>query len=233
MADVVKWTDNAGAFNNANAVTPMPVAVYTGGSGATATQVQGNVASGAADAGNPVKIGAVGNDTTLTQNANGNRVDLAVNRYGVLYIAAGEYDGTAGGDGRGSLIGLSRRDTGISNTPTPLAVGGYVLNGSGAWDRQRGDVNGIVVQSALSTATWNYATATGGIVNTTTAVTIKTAAGASVRNYLKNLQISADTLGAATELAGWWRVIHHAPRPRLASFNMSSKPEPFCIRRDN
>lgn len=48
---------------------------------------------------------------------------------------------------------------------------------------------------------WNYAAAASGIANTTTAVTIKTAGGAGVRNYLTCLQISAEALGAATELA--------------------------------
>jgi len=77
----------------------------------------------------------------------------------------------------------------------------YVLNGAGTWDRQRGDANGSVVQAGLSSTFWNYAAAASGIVNTTTAVTLKAAAGASVRNYLKTLTIAHDTLGAATELA--------------------------------
>jgi hypothetical protein len=47
---------------------------------------------------------------------------------------------------------------------------------------------------------WNYAAAAGGIVNTTTAVTIKAAAGAGVRNYISSLNISHDALGAATEI---------------------------------
>jgi hypothetical protein len=64
-----------------------------------------------------------------------------------------------------------------------------------------GDANGTVVQPALSSTFWNYAPPAGGIVNTTTAVTIKTAAGAGVRNYIKSLQLTADTLGAATEFA--------------------------------
>jgi hypothetical protein len=55
-------------------------------------------------------------------------------------------------------------------------------------------------QPAQTSAFWSYAAATGGIVNTTTAVTVKTAAGASVRNYLQTLTIDWDTLGAATEL---------------------------------
>jgi hypothetical protein len=48
---------------------------------------------------------------------------------------------------------------------------------------------------------WAYAAATGGIVNTTTAVTIAAAPSNSQRNYLTSLQIATDTLGAATELA--------------------------------
>ena len=46
---------------------------------------------------------------------------------------------------------------------------------------------------------WSYAPAATGIVNTTTAVTIKTAAGAGLRNYLTGVGLSTDTLGAATE----------------------------------
>lgn len=48
---------------------------------------------------------------------------------------------------------------------------------------------------------WNYAAATGGIVNTTTAVTMKAAAGAGFRNYITDLQVQTATLGGATELA--------------------------------
>jgi hypothetical protein len=48
---------------------------------------------------------------------------------------------------------------------------------------------------------WAYAAATSGIASTTTAVTIKAAAGAGLRSYLTDLQISHATLGAATEFA--------------------------------
>lgn len=48
---------------------------------------------------------------------------------------------------------------------------------------------------------WSYAAAESGIANTTTAVTIKAAAGAGQRNYIEALQVSHATLGAATELA--------------------------------
>jgi len=48
---------------------------------------------------------------------------------------------------------------------------------------------------------WSYAAASGGISNTTTAVTIAAAAGAGIRNYITGVQITSDALGTATELA--------------------------------
>jgi len=50
-------------------------------------------------------------------------------------------------------------------------------------------------------AGWTYAAAAAGIVNTTTAVTVKTAAGASLRNYITNIQVMSEALTTATELA--------------------------------
>lgn len=48
---------------------------------------------------------------------------------------------------------------------------------------------------------WNYAAASGGISNTTTAVTFKAAAGAGLRNYITGIDFSASALGVATEIA--------------------------------
>lgn len=48
---------------------------------------------------------------------------------------------------------------------------------------------------------WSASAGASGIVNTTTAVTLKAAAPAGFRNFLTDLQIASDTLGAATELA--------------------------------
>lgn len=64
-----------------------------------------------------------------------------------------------------------------------------------------GDANGTVTQPAPVAAFWRYAAATGGITNTTTAVTVKSAAGAGVRNYVLSMQCDTDALGAATEFA--------------------------------
>ena len=55
---------------------------------------------------------------------------------------------------------------------------------------------------APTSTEWSYAAAASGIVNTTTAVTIKAApAPATWRNYITDLQFMAEALGAATELA--------------------------------
>jgi hypothetical protein len=48
---------------------------------------------------------------------------------------------------------------------------------------------------------WSYGAAAAGILNTTTAVTIKTAAGAGIRNYITSIQVMSEALTTATELA--------------------------------
>lgn len=48
---------------------------------------------------------------------------------------------------------------------------------------------------------WAYAAASSGIVNTTSAVTIKAAASSGNRNYITSVQIMAEALGTATEVA--------------------------------
>ena len=157
--------------------------------------VTGNVAAGATDSGNPVKVGAKYN-STLPTLTDGQRGDLQTGARGSLNVTLFAQDSasvvsTAGTTSDGfSTSGLGLLTRGLA----------YGFNGT-SWDRARGDTNGLVVQPALSSTFWNYAAATGGIVNTTTAVTVKAAAGASVRNYLCTLTLNHDTLGAATEVA--------------------------------
>lgn len=58
-----------------------------------------------------------------------------------------------------------------------------------------------VLSDSSDVTPWSYAAAASGIVNTTTAVTIKAAAGAGLRNYISSIQVMAEALGTATELA--------------------------------
>lgn len=59
----------------------------------------------------------------------------------------------------------------------------------------------VVYMWSLPGLTWKYAAAAGGIVNSTTAVTLIAAAGGGIKNYVKHLQISvAGTVTTASEL---------------------------------
>lgn len=154
----------------------------------------GNVASAATDSGNPVKIGGRYNATqpTLTD---GQRGDIQLDsRANVIVSINGK------GNTGGANVYSVTADGAAANSGLATWSETALYNGA-TWDRARGDANGLVVQPGLSSTYWNYAAASGGIVNTTTAVTIKAAAGASVRNYVCWLHIVHDTLGGATEVA--------------------------------
>lgn len=57
----------------------------------------------------------------------------------------------------------------------------------------------VGVYPASPATPWSYAAAASGIAATTTAVTIKAAAGASLRNYITGFSLSHFTLGNVTE----------------------------------
>ena len=92
----------------------------------------------------------------------------------------------------------------------PLTVGGVVRAAATppitfvAGDSVRLTMTASGLQAVMPYTTpeagWSYAAAASGIVNTTTAVTVKAAAGASLRNYITNIQVMAETLTTATEL---------------------------------
>lgn len=73
-----------------------------------------------------------------------------------------------------------------------------VSNGGLAASLTEGEVN---KPFAFAASDWAYAAASLGIVNTTTAVTIKAAAGAGLKNYITGISFMAEALGTATELA--------------------------------
>lgn len=59
----------------------------------------------------------------------------------------------------------------------------------------------IISIQAPTSNIWSYAAAASGISNTTTAVTVKTAGGASVRTFVTSMDLSFSALGVATEFA--------------------------------
>lgn len=90
----------------------------------------------------------------------------------------------------------------------PVRIGARALTG-GYTPVQTGDVADLVATLSgslivkpysIPDADWQAAAPAGGITNSTTAVTLKAAAGGSLRNYITAIQVSSDVLGAATEL---------------------------------
>jgi hypothetical protein len=76
-----------------------------------------------------------------------------------------------------------------------------VVDESGAASGPYRSIMAVQPTGDLDSALWAYAAASGGILNTTTAVTFKAAAAAGIRNYITSIQIMAEALGTATELA--------------------------------
>lgn len=189
-AQSAKLPASLGAKTGAASLSVVPA---SDGFAITAT---GNVASAATDSGNPIKIGGKYN-ATLPTYVDGQRGDVGISSRSVLLSAP--VSSAAGADAlTNSNIGTCY----AGNATTALMqIAPTAFNGT-SWDRQRGDVAGLVVQPyAMAGSRLQYAAASGGISNTTTAVTIFAAAGASTRNYLTALQITAEALGTATELA--------------------------------
>lgn len=107
-----------------------------------------------------------------------------------------------------TLIGMANNNQSLSGSPYFMSMGGNTR-----LTNQITDITGAVstpltfatgsqllnIPYSVPEATWQYACPTGGIVNTTTAVVVKTAAGAGLRNYLASISLSTDTLGTATE----------------------------------
>jgi len=154
--------------------------------------VVGNTASGVTDTGNPVKIGGVASSATPTTASDGQRKDAWLGPQGQVVTSEGAFTGV---DGASNSLAASYTTTNAN--PRLAAIANYGFNNT-TWDRLRSNTTGTIV---IPPQGWQYAAASGGITNTTTAVTIKASAGAGLRNYVSSVQINTDALGTATELA--------------------------------
>jgi hypothetical protein len=105
------------------------------------------------------------------------------------------------------IAGAAAHDAVISGNPVRLAGRALTANYAAV---ATGDTADLVTTLAGALVTrpyaipeldWAYAAGAAGILNTTTAVTIKAAAGAGVRNYITGLQVMSEVLTNATELA--------------------------------
>jgi hypothetical protein len=156
----------------------------------------GSEASGVAVTSKPIGMGGKASSTLPTPVAANQRIDTWHGLGGSIVVCAAAR--TALTDAfNNSTIGTWAMPDGINTGP--MANANTYFNNT-SWDKMRGDVNGAVNQPfAMASSRWVYATPTGGIVNTTTPVTIISAAGVGVRNYLTALQIDFDALVTATE----------------------------------
>lgn len=106
------------------------------GAGATIGSVTGNVASGATDSGNPIKVGGVASTSQPSAASNGQRKDLWVTLDGALImggILVSDADGMTSGTGY-----IAR-----SNTQAALAQAvRYWLFNESNWDRPRNNTQG-------------------------------------------------------------------------------------------
>jgi hypothetical protein len=182
-----------------------------------------NCAPGSATVADPV--GCVFNTTRPTATT-GTTLPLQCTSRGGAFVTLTDTGNT--------VVGVASNGTDTVGTATVgLAVQalGYVFDGT-TFARQRGDIVGTVTQPGLSATHWTYAAAAGGISNTTTAVTIKAAAGAGVRNCISSLQMFNGTLGAATEVAvrdgAAGTVLWRGQRGTVAISETMTFPVPIC-----
>lgn len=114
-----------------------------------ASTVQGNVASGATNSGNPVLAGGVF-ESAPAAVTNGQRRNLVTNPIGALLVAF-DTPGTSGADGAATLAGAITRSASAVGGSNPLAVGRFSLNGSGTWDRDRNNAAATLLASGART----------------------------------------------------------------------------------
>lgn len=123
------------------------------GSTADPMAVQGTVASGATDSGNPVKQGFKGLTGAPSAVTNGQRVDAASDEYGHQLVAIGKTPGSGGSDAQ-NLVAVYEGNAAGSAPVKPLGVAQYQINGtSGTWDRVRNNHEATLLASAARTTT--------------------------------------------------------------------------------
>lgn len=130
--------------------------VQGGATGASADQLQGNVASDAVDSGNPVKVGGI-YVTGPSPVASGDRIDAMYSRRGSASVMPA-YTPIAGLDGRSnSNLGFGNTAADPVNELGTVLIpvqAGYLFNGT-SWDREvkPNGVSRIVSAAATTNAT--------------------------------------------------------------------------------
>lgn len=105
------------------------------------------------------------------------------------------------------ITGAAAHDAAISGAPVRLGARALTANYTAV---ATGDVADLVTTLvgalvgkpySIPELDWHYVAAASGIANTTTAVTLVGAAAAGIRSYITSIDIMAEPLGAATEIA--------------------------------
>jgi hypothetical protein len=188
-----------GTFTNPFRVDPIGATVQPVSDGAGSLTVDGAVSLAAAI---PAGTNNIGDVDVLSVpaplNVTGNgaaatalRVTVANDSTGIV---AATVTGNVAHDSPVSGNPLQVAGDGRSTDPTAVSTGDVVRNLATLLGKQ------VFYPFALPGSTWNYAAATGGVVNTTP-VTIKTAGAAGIRNYITNVQVVNTHATQATEIS--------------------------------
>ena len=207
-----------GTLDNINLAQVGGTSVVTGGvSGLLG--VAGNVASGVADAGNPVKVGGVASSTAPTPVTVGQRVNAWWGLNGNLAIG-----GVAGisVDGEGTtLSNIPDLTTGVGRSG---AVATKYFNGT-TWDRARGDTSGAYVRSNFA---FNAATTITRPANTTTysagdvvggAITFANMGTSGGRIMLTSSQLELDIAAIPTGMTSFFVALYSVTPPSALADN--------------
>jgi hypothetical protein len=170
----------------------------------TAANTTGNVANGATDSGNPLKIGCVANGATPTAVVAGQRVNSWCGLNGqTIATLTGAASAMADGISNGATLLADNSGSGIRVIIRPEFYNGNT------WDRAKGDVNGLYVQqstasaAAIGTLTIATSAVSGGLVVKATAgnlygLNIATGATAGYLMVFNSATVPAD--GAVTPI---------------------------------
>lgn len=163
----------------------------------------GNVAAGATDSGNPIKVGGKYNSTkpTLTDGLRG---DVQLGTRGSQLVTLTVTDSTAAFTA-GSATANTNGTSILGSVPVAQLddVSPTAITENNFGNLRMAPNHALLTKPYSTTAggDWTYAAAASGISNTTTAVTVKTAGSGTDRNCVTAIDLTSTALGAATEFA--------------------------------
>lgn len=153
-----------------------------------------------------IQVGlSAGNTGSFVSNINGSLNDNLSNTVQTFrFVTMAQcFDGTTWDKCRAAAAGLDSDGTGLNTAQLVAQLDD--VSPTTVTENQFGNLrmtpNRALLTRPYATASqdWTYVAASGGISNTTAAVTL-VAATASMRNYITACQLSSDALGAATEV---------------------------------